>query len=153
MWPQSETPICWDAVGRANVQDQDEWLLAEAKADLQELEYSSRAKEAGGRAKIHALMEATKLALGVPANRDWMTKYYQFCNRVMALHFLVENDQPAHLLLIYFVGDKGSERRVCPQEEDGWMEALSNQDRHVGLPESHKLVGRIHKLFLHVCPR
>lgn len=152
VWPQSGTPINWDAVGQVTIQNRKEWLLLEAKANLKELESSSHAKEAGGRRKIQDLLQATKQALGVPSESDWMNKYYQFCNRVAALHFLVENSEPAHLLFIYFLGDKEGTGRDCPQDEAGWKDALADQDSHVGLPESHPLSGRIHKLFLHVCP-
>jgi hypothetical protein len=153
VWPQSGTPINWDAVGQVMIQNRKEWLLVEAKANLRELVYTSRAEEAGGRGKIRSLLLATKQALGAPPERDWMDKYYQFCNRVAALHFLVDNSEPAHLLFIYFVGDKEGDGRICPQTEDEWKGALADQDSHVGLPESHPLSRRIHKLFLHVCPK
>lgn len=152
VWPQSGTPISWDAIGQVTIQNRKEWLLVEAKANLQELESSSQAKEAGGRREIQDFLQVTKQGLGVPPKSDWMNKYYQFCNRVAVLHFLVENSQPAHLVFIYFLGDKEGSGRTCPQSEDEWKVALAKQDSHVGLPKSHPLAGRIHMLFLHACP-
>ena len=48
------------------------------------------------------------MALGVSADRDWLKGYYQYANRIAALHFLTQHKVPAHLLLIYFLGDRFS---------------------------------------------
>jgi hypothetical protein len=97
--------------------------------------------------KIEHAMAETKQALGVPEDRDWLNVYYQFCNRVAALYFLNYHGVPAHLLHIYFLGD-GHPSRTCPQDEEGWQEALRAQADHIGLPAGHRLEGRMHKLFL-----
>ena len=79
-----------------------------------------------------------------------MRVYYQFCRQIAALYFLNEHNVPARLLYIYFVGDHSAEGRSCPSSEADWQESLQAQDEHVGLPQGHKLEGRIHKLFLSV---
>jgi hypothetical protein len=97
-------------------------------------------------------LTSTKVALGVSADRDWLKGYYQYANRIAALHFLTQHKVPAHLLLIYFLGD-GFSGRTCPEDEAGWSHALDTQAKHLGLPRTHGLTARIHRLFLPVCPR
>jgi len=148
-WPQRGTPPNWDAVGQVTIDGRLEWLLVEAKAHLEELQSSCTAMEEGGRPTILAAMEATKRALGVPTDRDWLTGYYQYCNRLAILHFLNGHDVPARLLLIYFFGDKVPGRE-CPKDQEEWTNAIRAQAAHVGLPEYHPLIDRIHTLFLPV---
>ena len=50
------------------------------------------------------------------------------------------------------VGD-GFSGRICPADEAGWSHALDTQATHLGLPRTHGLAARIHRLFLPVCPR
>jgi len=147
-WPQGRGIHNWDAVGRVRVGDTEEWLLVEAKANLEELCSDCGATSPTNRPKIERAMAETKRALGVPEDRDWLHRYYQYCNRVAALYFLNQHDVPAHLLHIYFLGDRGDPRRTCPADEEGWQAALRAQDEHVGLPARHRLEARIHKLFL-----
>lgn len=152
-WPQTGSAMNWDAVGRAGFHGCTEWLLVEAKANIEELESSCQAKDRRSIETIRKAIEDTKRELGVPPERDWLAEYYQFCNRIAALNFLVHNSQPAHLLFIYFTGDDGIGRRTCPKREARWESALRKQQEHTGLPSAHPLVTRIHKLFLPVCPR
>ena len=151
-WPQTGRPPNWDAVGQVSVNGRREWLLVEAKAHLGEIESSCQASPAGGLDTIRAAFETTKKALGVAPDRDWLSGYYQFCNRVAVLHFLNSHDVLARLLFIYFTGDEFPGGSVdCPTCEDGWRLALAKQAEHVGLPDGHALSSRIHKLFLPVC--
>jgi hypothetical protein len=151
-WPQTGRPPNWDAVGKVSVNGQREWLLVEAKAHLGEIESSCQASPAGGLDTIRAAFETTKKALDVQRDRDWLSGYYQFCNRVAVLYFLNQHDVPARLLFLYFTGDTFREGSAdCPADEEGWQEALSKQAEHVGLPDGHVLSSRIHKLFLPVC--
>ena len=144
-WPQGRGIHNWDAVGQIRFGEVEEWLLVEAKANLEELRSDCGAKSPTNRPKIERALAETKQALSVPEDRDWLNGYYQFCNRVAVLYFLNQHGVPARLLHIYFLGDP---RRTCPCDQDGWQEALQLQEEHVGLPEGHKLEGRIHKLFL-----
>ena len=95
-----------------------------------------------------------KNALGVDARKDWMHGCYQFANRLATLWFLQEQKIPAHLLFIYFTGDKrpvspnSQWNHDCPADEDGWKDSLTKQADLIGLPNSHHLSARIHKLFL-----
>lgn len=146
LWPRRGSPPIWDAVARTTRGGVEEWLLGEAKANIEELCSSCQASPQGGRSMIER-------ALGVPHDRDWLTRHYQLCNRVAVLHALMEQGVAARLLFIHFIGDRGGPGRTCPNTAAAWTEALAAQDAHVGLPASHPLDDRIHRLFLEVAPR
>ena len=148
-WPQGSGIQNWDAVGRINVDSEESWLLVEAKANLEEIRSSCAAKPEGGRGQIEATLAGVKADLGVPTERDWLKGYYQFCNRVAVLHFLLSHSVPARLLFVYFVGDD-TPGRTCPKTEAEWGEDLATQERHVGIPPAHPIRDRIHKVFLRV---
>lgn len=150
-WPQRGNVPNWDAVGRVSVNGDEEWLLVEAKAHLDEMRSSCTAKDKGGRGRIVAAVEATKTALSVPVDCDWLNGYYQYCNRVVLLHFLSLQNVAARLLFLYFVGDRADPRRICPQDASGWSEALASQASYVGLPKGNALAKRMHTMFLPVC--
>lgn len=85
------------------------------------------------------------------AETDWTRPYYQYCNRVALLHFLVKHGVDAHLTFVYFMGDRsdlGSNGRDCPANRQNWQEALAAQDHHVGVPADSLIRGRIHRTFL-----
>jgi len=145
VWPHGRGIQTWDAVGRVRVGSAQEWLLVEAKAHLGEIKSDCGAKD--GLSLIKKTMEGTKTALRVEPERDWLKGYYQYANRVAALHFLVQRGVAARLLFIYFTGD-GHRGHRGPSDEAGWHKALDAQAKHVGLPKGHKLEGHIHHLFL-----
>jgi hypothetical protein len=145
VWPHGRGIQTWDAVGKIRSGDAWEWLLVEAKAHTGELESTCGAR--GGLDQIKRALAATKAALGVLPEADWLTRYYQYANRVVALHFLSQNGIPARLLFIYFLGD-GFPGRICPADESAWQPALNTQANHIGLPRGHQLESRIHSLFL-----
>lgn len=154
-WPQTGTAQTWDAVGWLGPAGDRELVLIEAKARIGEDGSSCKAK-GRGREMIEAAFELTKEALGVHPTRDWMNGSYQYTNRIAALHFLnIHCDAlgcrvPARLLFLYFVGDLTGRGRNCPQDEAGWLPSLHLQAQHIGLPEMHPLVDRIHRRFLPV---
>jgi hypothetical protein len=41
----------------------------------------------------------------------------------------------------------------APQTKAGWSHTLDTQAKHLGLPRTHELTARIHRLFLPVRPR
>lgn len=147
-WPQGSGIHNWDAVAKVRFGAAEEWLLVEAKAHLRELKSNCRARSKTSLAVIGRAFDQTKAHLGVSKDRDWMRGYYQYCNRIALLFFLFRHNVPAHLLSIYFLGDKGDSNRICPLDESEWKEALRCQDDHVGLPTKHRLSNRIHELFL-----
>jgi hypothetical protein len=140
----------WDAVGRLRFGAAHEWLLVEAKANVEEILSGCQAADARSVALIGETLNATKAALGVTASCDWMRPYYQFCNRLAAFHVLNRAGTPAQLLYVYFCNDVGDQRRTCPTSQDGWRAELAKQDHHLGLAVNHPLHDRVHKLFLDV---
>lgn len=149
-WPQGAGIHNWDAVARNCSGGKTEWILVEAKANLEELRSECLARNPESLRKIKAAFDATKIALGAPAEADWTNPYYQYCNRVAALHFLASHGVAARLLFVYFCGDKGDARRTCPVDRPGWEESLKELNQHVGIPAGHYLEDKIHTLFLPV---
>lgn len=147
-WPQGAGIHNWDAVAQTISGGKAEWILVEAKANLEELRSECQARSKESLRKIRAAFDATKAALGVRAEADWMRPYYQYCNRVAALHFLASHGVAARLLFIYFCGDRGDARRTCPADSVGWEESLRDQSLHVGIPAGSFL--KIQTLFLPV---
>jgi hypothetical protein len=143
----------WDAVGKLAHGGTVEWLLVEAKGHLHELKSSCAAYNPRSVSMIQAALAETKQALGVPAERDWLKGYYQYCNRLAALHFLTRQGIPARLVLVYFVGDRSGPGRRCPQSAAEWREAMDERARHVGLPPGHSLAGHVHTVFVPVAGR
>lgn len=149
-WPTGSGIHNWDAVGWVRSAQGRELLLIEAKGHINEMKTSCGAKDPGSRRKIRQAFEIVKRDLRVSEEKDWMRKYYQFTNRVAALYFLHKQGIPAQLLFLYFVGDRSSRTRECPQSNDEWQAPLTALSEHVGISKGHLLGDRIHKLFLTV---
>jgi hypothetical protein len=149
-WPSHRMGHNWDAIGQLRFGSKREWLLVEAKANLEELRSACKAEDAESRDTIGNALSAANAALGVAGTCDWMKPYYQFCNRLVALHVMNNAGTPARLLYVYFCGDRCGQGRTCPTCEQDWREQLADQDRHVGLSLVTELSGRVHKLFMDV---
>lgn len=147
-WPTHRPGHNWDAVARLHYGESHEWLLVEAKANVEELSSSCQADADGSLKTIRATLDQPKAALGASTGCDWLNGYYQFCNRLAALHVMNKAGTPARLLYVYFCGDRGDSRRTCPTTEAEWAKALAEQGQHVGLNSGHYLERRMHKLFL-----
>jgi hypothetical protein len=147
-WPQRGSQPNWDAVGVVSIGGADEWLLVEAKAHIGEMVSDCKASEEGGLSKIRSALDEVKAIVGVPIDRDWLRRYYQFANRLAVMNFLLRNNVPARLLFIYFVGDKRSDGISCPQTDGEWAKALQDQAQWLGITEENALSKRVHKMFL-----
>ena len=151
-WPQRGGIHNWDAVGILDTGFSEDWILVEAKANIEEIQSSCKAKEGGsGYKKIVDAFRVVKEDLGVPEEADWMNGYYQYANRIAALHFLARHHVPAQLLFIYFVGDSMQDS-TCPQTVGEWAEALNIRNEFLSLSYGHGLGRRVKDLFLEVCP-
>lgn len=151
-WPHTGNVPNWDAVGVLKNNGAHEWLLVEAKANLQELRSACNATQKGGLAQIVQALSAVKSELGVKKEKDWLKGYYQYCNRLAVLQFLQAQKIPSRLLFVYFTGDRSGPGRTCPRDAAGWKKALQVLDKHVGLSTDHSLADRVHRLFLPVVP-
>ena len=150
-WPHSGNVHNWDAVGNIIVNGQEEWLLVEAKAHVNELESSCRAREHGGLPTIRKALAETQRAMRVSVSvQRWLSPYYQYANRLAVLHFLNAHGQPARLVHLYFCGD-AHPTGICPQSEEEWTPVLETVYQHLGLPGQGPLAGREHAVFVPVC--
>jgi hypothetical protein len=76
-WPTHRTGHNWDAIGKLRYATKMEWLLVEAKANLEELSSDCGATDADSIKLIRTTLDRTKVALGAPETCDWMRPYYQ----------------------------------------------------------------------------
>ena len=147
----------WDAVAEVEIDGTTHWLLVEAKSHLREVISFCGAK-GPSLDTISAAFTTTINRMGSDVQTiDWLGPYYQFCNRLAVLSFLLEQQIPAKLLFIYFLGDlfPTGHHQILPNQEEGWMPLLQAMNRHVGWTdaEPNLLNGHVHKLFLPVCPQ
>lgn len=100
--------------------------------------------------------EAYCAALGVNRHFAWTMTYYQYANRLAALHFLTEQRIRAHLVFLYFTGETFPDGTPCPQSEANWRELIRASHLTLGLLtpseadklSEHPLGGRVHEVFL-----
>lgn len=147
-WPQRGNPPNWDAVARLD----SEWLLFEAKANHPEFcSPPCGAVSPKSREIIRKALGQTKAYLGVHRDFPWLGTYYQYANRIACLHFLNSiANVPAHLIFVYFTGDRFPDARRCPETEAEWRRLIEACHLTLGLPERHRLSDRIHEVFFPV---
>lgn len=150
-WPQTGSVHNWDGIGTIRYSDgRQEWLLLEAKANIEELRSSTRAKKHGGLDQIVTRLRETQQACGVTDERDWTLGFYQYANRLAVLHFLLSRGITARLFFIYFAGDRGDARRTCPTCADEWERPLAEMKASLGLVGTSELEKHVHHLFIQV---
>lgn len=148
-WPPTGNVQNWDAVGWIDMRSHAELLLVEAKGNLQELKSICGAQEHGGRPLIRNSLDETKAAMGIEIESDWLSPYYQYCNRLAMMHFLTTHNIPCHLLFVYFHGDM-TPNCTCPKNEGEWLNSLETMYKHIGLKGTSNYESRIHRIFLPV---
>jgi hypothetical protein len=127
--------------------------LVEAKANIEEVAKMPTGAEGNSRDMIDAALNQVKAEMGIDSTHDWIGSYYQYANRLSALHFLNQAGQPARLLFLYFCGDSSGPGRECPANEEGWAAKLAEVDDCLGLPGRGELADRVGRLFLDVDQR
>jgi len=155
-WPQTGNVPNWDAVGLLESNSGVEYLLAEAKAHVEEIQSSCGARKQGGLDVIRKAFDAAINANGLTVSvENWLKPYYQYANRLAHLHFLLQHDTPARLLFIYFCGDDWHGKTLsngrapnCPKSEQEWGPYLRVMHQHLGLTGGSELEKRVHHLFL-----
>jgi hypothetical protein len=150
-WPQRGSAQNWDAVAWLQYPDRREWLLLEAKANVEELRSAAGAKHPGSVGKIKQALDATKGSMGVDAACDWNQPYYQYANRLAFLHFLSTQGVAARLCFLYFTGD-AVPGRTCPKSRSEWQPAIAEMKAHLGLTGRSELEARVHHTFMPVTP-
>lgn len=141
----------WDAVAWISDDQNRELLLVEAKAEAKEVSQGCKSGNQDNKRRIAAELERAKQRLQVRDSRgDWMEAYYQCANRLAVLTFLDEVGIPAHLLFLYFCGDRRDAGRNSPQSAEEWEPILAGQSQHIGTIGNEALAARVHSLFLPV---
>lgn len=155
-WPQTGNPPNWDAVGKLLGSNGEEWLLIEAKAHLEEVHSSCAATHPKSVEMINNALFASQASFASKVTTSqWLSPYYQFCNRLSVLHFLMracEPAIPAHLVFVYFLGDTNGNQK-CPQSVSEWKVVIQKMYETIGLDIHADLFSRVHQIFLPVNPR
>ena len=156
-WPSRGEQQNWDAIGKAMIDGQEEWLLIEAKAhDAEIRSIGTKASESGGRPKIRAAFISTLEALGYTSEaastwaEKWLTGDYQNANRLATLHFFTQQGIAARLIYIYFCGDQHPGGKLCPATPAEWQPTLDRIRCGLGLQRSSILESRVHCVFVNV---
>jgi len=150
-WPRTGNPPNWDAIGKIRSSgSQTEWLLVEAKAHLERVEERRSCKARRWPLANRSGLQRNQGSIWYSGYHKWLEPYYQFCNRLAVLHFLMQQQKESRLLFIYFLGDEHP-GKVCPKSEDEWLERLKPMYAHVGLTGKSVLEERVHRIFLPVC--
>jgi hypothetical protein len=122
----------WDALGCTS---DGGVLLMEAKAHVGELVSRCEAVAPASLAKIEAAFDTTREALGATKSDEWMTRYYQYANRLAHLHFLRAHGVNAQLVLVCFVGDSDM---PGPNSRADFEHGVSEVRRSLGIPEDQR---------------
>jgi hypothetical protein len=155
-WPQRGNSHNWDAVAKIYTGTHYEWLFVEAKGHISEI-ISSCAAKGKGRETIVSALRRTQATFGVSdiSVDQWLTPYYQYCNRLAIMHLLQHECQPTipvRLLFLYFYGDC-TPNALCPQSAHQWHDVLATMHQTVGVSASTALAANVYELFLSVNPR
>jgi len=155
-WAKRGNSQNWDAVGKIRFDDQDEWVLVEAKGHIGELNSNCGAKNLESKRSIISALEKTSQVFGNKSKpiENWLENYYQYANRLAVLHFLMNECNPSvktRLLFVYFYGEN-RKNLECPQNEKEWSPAIQEMDDWLGVDKGCELAKRVHYLFLPVNP-
>ena len=153
-WPQSGNAQNWDAVGKAIIGGEEVWVLVEAKAHVEEVQSRcgatsprSRAQIMGALAEVREYLGATKQPL-----EHWLEPYYQLANRLAVLYFLEREGIAAHLVNVYFYGERERAEWERPQSPSEWEKVIREEEVWLGISGGNGLLKRVHHVFLAVNP-
>jgi hypothetical protein len=133
----------WDALG---VTVDGEPVLVEAKANIPEFRSRMTATAETSVDLIRSSIDQTIQALGGKAGPAWLSPYYQYANRLAHAHFLrALNDVPAHLVFMYFIGDRDVRG---PDSVEEWTAAIEKVHDALGI--RGKLPSYVHDVFIDV---
>jgi hypothetical protein len=155
-WAKHGNSQNWDAVGKIHFANRDEWLLVEAKGHISELHSDCGAENLTSKQKILSALKKTSQAFGNQSKsvEVWLENYYQYANRLAALHFLMNECVPSvntRLLFIYFYAENRGNME-CPQNEQEWLPAIQAMNEWLGIDKNCELSKRVYDLFLPVNP-
>lgn len=153
-WPQSGNAQNWDAIAVSINNEGVEWIFTEAKSHRGEVKSDCAATSAVSLKTIEDAFIKTinKFDLHPQNVSFWFKDYYQFCNRLAFLNYLIEKGINAHLLFIYFYDDNIPD---SPKSKTEWDNCLNDMYAHIGIDTkslSKPLNDCVHKLFLSTNP-
>jgi hypothetical protein len=149
-WPQTGTLQTWDGVARCRDVTASAWVLIEAKANHPEFCSPPSGATSRSLIQIRHSLDQTKKALGVHRFFPWHGTYYQYANRLAFLFFLKTIGISAHLVFLYFYGDRFPDETPCPGSPERWRDLIRACHLTLGLPDRHALQPWIHDVFLPV---
>ena len=152
-WPQSGNVQNWDAVGQATFGNEETWVLVEAKAHAGEIESHCGAKSQRSKAKIAKALSEVRVHVGATKQplEHWLEPYYQYANRLAVLYFLEREGVNAHLVNVYFYGERKSNWQ-CPQSAAEWEDIVRAEEAWLGIARDNEMMKRVHHVFLAVNP-
>jgi hypothetical protein len=160
-WPASGSPPNWDAVARLNKDEQQEWMLVEAKAHVGEMNSRCGATSIKSKQMIRAALEATAKEVtnsGVPTEA-WDKEFYQYANRLAVLNFLMLNAcssiTPTRLIFIYFCGERVSKMKGCncPRSQTDWQPHIDAMYKKLDINPNAPLMQKVHHIFIPINPQ
>lgn len=153
-WPRSGNAQNWDAVGKAVIEGKEAWVLVEAKAHVEEVKSRCGAISRRSRAQIMDVLAEVWEYLGATSQplEHWFEPYYQFANRLAVLYFLGREGIAAHLVNVYFYGERERAGWECPQSPSEWEKVIRDEEAWLGISGDNGLLKRVHHAFLAVNP-
>jgi hypothetical protein len=134
----------WDGLARTSAE---EILLVEAKSHIPEAVSPGTGASERSIPLIRESLEEAKRYLNGDPKPDWTGRFYQVTNRLAHLYLLrVLNKVPAHLVFIYFVGDRAMNG---PMTADEWNGAVRITECFLGIGRT-KLSPYVHHVYLDV---
>lgn len=146
-WPQTGNVQNWDAVGLMQRGSSVDWLLVEAKGHKDEMKSRCGATSEESVATIERAFKQTQADMRIKV--PWSeTEYYQFCNRLAVLHFLMSRNIPARLVYIHFLGSNVTRGKQCCTTQQEWQSVISEMHTATGFGPHCKYYDRVHEVFL-----
>ena len=137
-WPQGGPR--WVALGKAN---DGQVILLEAKAYVEEMDSAPSQASERSLVQIRESLASVKSYVGAHSlSADWTTTHYQHANRLAHLYLLrTLNEVPAFMVNLYFLNadEMASPTQHVPKTVAGWEDAISEQERALGIPSQHAL--------------
>ena len=141
-WPKGGPQ--WDAFGKSDKDDS--IFLVEAKANIQEIISTMKAKSDSSISKIRNSLLETQIFLKCTNPLNWEEGFYQYANRIAHLHFLRNLcGINTYLIFIYFTDDFTH----IPTTRKEWEGAIHLQKLIMGL-KRHKLQKYVADVFIDV---
>jgi hypothetical protein len=133
----------WDALAIGRTPQSTFRLLIEAKSHIPEMSSHCTAKAATSVELITSSLKRAQAQLGLAEPFDWMTKYYQYANRLAWLTWL-QSHVPTRLVNIYFTNDEHA-----PTTSEEWLSELVLVKMRMGVTAS---IPGAYDLFLPAMP-